>query len=87
MNDRWCSTTGSPHIDFHVTDRVTSPPEFRSFYQETLALMPHSYLVNDHRASYIGAREEALRLAAERRRKEQQVLRLLSLLVQTPYKY
>ena len=34
--------------------------------------MPHSYLVNDHRASYIGAREEALRLSAERRLKEQE---------------
>eukprot|EP00802_Teleaulax_amphioxeia_P008854 Tamp_08865.p1 GENE.Tamp_08865~~Tamp_08865.p1 ORF type:complete len:713 (+),score=92.74 Tamp_08865:29-2140(+) len=68
INHRWCSTTGSAHIDYHVTDRVTSPPEYRGFYSEALALMPHSYLVNDHRFSYQEGRKEAKFIAAMRDR-------------------
>ena len=60
INHRWCSTTGAAHIDLHVTDRVTTPPEMRGAFSEALAFMPHSYLVNDHRHSYLAARKQAL---------------------------
>ena len=39
-------TTGSPLIDWYVSDRVTSPPEFAQHYAEHLALLPSCYLCN-----------------------------------------
>mmetsp|Transcript_13274 Transcript_13274/g.30537 ORF Transcript_13274/g.30537 Transcript_13274/m.30537 type:complete len:793 (-) Transcript_13274:115-2493(-) len=38
-------------IDFIITDRVASPPEFEGIYSEKLLLVPPPYLPNDYRAT------------------------------------
>lgn len=46
------ATTGAEFIDYLVTDRVTAPPSLKRCYSEALVRMPHSYFVNDYRASH-----------------------------------
>jgi protein O-GlcNAc transferase len=49
---RWCSTTGATWVNHFVTDRISVPPEFSSWWTESLILLPDTYLPNDHAASY-----------------------------------
>lgn len=42
------STTGADYIDYLVTDKVVSPPEFAHFYSEQLVYVPNCYFVNDY---------------------------------------
>lgn len=44
----FAASTGADYIQMLVTDKVTTPPEYRHFYQESLLLMPASYHVNSH---------------------------------------
>jgi predicted O-linked N-acetylglucosamine transferase (SPINDLY family) len=46
----FCASTGAPYMHHLVSDKVASPPEYRSQFSEHLMLMPHSYFVNDHRS-------------------------------------
>jgi protein O-GlcNAc transferase len=34
-------------MDYLVTDPTCIPPELRSYYDEKLLILPHSYFVND----------------------------------------
>mmetsp|Transcript_52362 Transcript_52362/g.162540 ORF Transcript_52362/g.162540 Transcript_52362/m.162540 type:complete len:665 (+) Transcript_52362:203-2197(+) len=70
INHRWCSTTGSPHIDFHVSDKITSPPDYRGFYSEFLAYMPNSYLVNSHRLAYANQKLSSASVKQDKTSKE-----------------
>jgi len=38
-------------VHYLSSDRLTSPPEYQSFYSEKLALVPYTYLINDHKQS------------------------------------
>lgn len=42
---------GADFIQYLVCDPYVIPQELRTFYQEKLLYMPHSYFVNDHRQS------------------------------------
>ena len=48
----FAGTLGTSCIDYLITDPVASPPETFSLYTEKLAMMPHSFFVNDHMQSY-----------------------------------
>ena len=40
-------------VDYTITDRVVSPPEqYTSCFTEHLAILPHTYMVSDHRQSH-----------------------------------
>lgn len=41
-------TSGSPFMDYIITDMVTSPVEYEYQYSEKLAYMPHAFLPGDH---------------------------------------
>ena len=43
------STTGASYIDYLVTDRIVSPPEYAHFYSEKLVYVPNCYFVNDYK--------------------------------------
>ena len=42
------TTTGSPFIDYYVTDYVNVPPEHSDHFSERLVLMDPCYIVNDY---------------------------------------
>jgi len=44
-------TMGADFIHYLVADPRTTPPEHPEFYTESLILVPHTYLTNDHRQS------------------------------------
>jgi len=50
----FCGTLGADYIDYIIADNVVIPPQSRPYYSEKVIAMPHSYLVNDHRASSQG---------------------------------
>lgn len=47
----FCGTMGSNFIDYMVVDPMVIPDDFRSYYDEKLIVMPHSFFVNDHKQS------------------------------------
>lgn len=47
----FCGTMGAKYMDYFVVDRTVVPPHLARHYTETLAYMPHSYFVNDHKQS------------------------------------
>jgi protein O-GlcNAc transferase len=48
----FAGSLGASFVDYLITDRVASPPEVLPLYTEKLAMMPHSFFVNDHMQSY-----------------------------------
>ncbi len=48
----YAGTMGAPFISGHVTDRVSSPPDFASHYLERLFILPHSFFSNDYAQTY-----------------------------------
>lgn len=48
------NTMGADYIDYLVTDKTASPPEYKKYYSEKLLYMPNSYFVNDHAQSTLG---------------------------------
>ena len=42
-------TSGAAYMDYIITDRITSPPEFADQYSEKLAYLPDSFFVGDHK--------------------------------------
>ena len=46
------SSSGAEFMQYLVTDRIVSPPEYEHLYTEALAHMPNSYFVNDYRQSF-----------------------------------
>jgi protein O-GlcNAc transferase len=40
-------TTGAPYMDYILADRVVIPEDEERFYSEKVALLPHSYQIND----------------------------------------
>uniref|UniRef100_A0A7S0H957 protein O-GlcNAc transferase n=1 Tax=Hanusia phi TaxID=3032 RepID=A0A7S0H957_9CRYP len=44
-------TMAAKFVHYLSSDRLTSPPEYQSYYTEKLALVPYSYLINDHKQS------------------------------------
>ncbi|CAH0391368.1 unnamed protein product [Bemisia tabaci] len=53
-------TSGSPFMDYLITDRVTSPLELASQYSEKLAYMPHTFFVGDHRQMFPHLKERLI---------------------------
>ena len=45
-------TSGSPYMDYIITDKVTSPMEFSHMYSETFIYMPHTFFVGDHKQMF-----------------------------------
>ncbi len=45
------ATMGADYIDYVLLDTAVCPPESRPCYSEAVALMPHTYFVNDYRRS------------------------------------
>ena len=39
-------TTGSAHVHWYLSDKISSPPEYSGHYKESLSLLPTSYLTN-----------------------------------------
>jgi predicted O-linked N-acetylglucosamine transferase (SPINDLY family) len=64
----YAGSMGRNLVDLHVTDRFSSPVEFRKHYDESLLYMPGSFFVNDYMftyssiASYVPSEEERLAL-------------------------
>jgi predicted O-linked N-acetylglucosamine transferase (SPINDLY family) len=48
----YAGSMGRTLVDLHVTDRFSSPPEFRRHYDEALMYMPGSFFVNDYMFTY-----------------------------------
>lgn len=44
-------TMGSTFMDYMVADETVILPDYRSYYDEKLIMMPHSCFVNDHKQS------------------------------------
>lgn len=40
------------HVDYYVTDRISTPPEHRGQYSEKLMVLPDFYLCNNLPSSY-----------------------------------
>ena len=47
----FCGTMGAPFMHYIIADDTVIPPELRSYYDEKIISMPHSYFVNDHAQS------------------------------------
>jgi len=47
----FCGTMGAECMDYFIVDKTVAPPQLAHHYTETLAYMPHSYFVNDHKQS------------------------------------
>ena len=49
----YTGSLGAQYVQYVATDRVSSPPDYASFYSERLLLMPKgfTYLVTDHKYS------------------------------------
>mmetsp|Transcript_12973 Transcript_12973/g.19544 ORF Transcript_12973/g.19544 Transcript_12973/m.19544 type:complete len:972 (-) Transcript_12973:253-3168(-) len=47
----FCGTMGANYMEYMVADNTVIPPELRSYYDEKLIQLPHSYFVNDHKQS------------------------------------
>jgi protein O-GlcNAc transferase len=47
----YCGSMGADYIQYMLSDNVVTPKEFRSYYQEKVIAMPHSYFVADHKQS------------------------------------
>jgi len=45
-------TLGASYVQYMVSDRIVSPPEYVGHYTEKLVFMPHTYVVNDYREWY-----------------------------------
>lgn len=45
-------SSGADYMQYFITDKVTSPPQYAHLYTEKLAYMPYSYFVNDHKQSF-----------------------------------
>jgi len=64
----YAGSMGHNLVDLHVTDRFSSPVEFRRHYDEALLYMPGSFFVNDYMftyssiASFVPSEEERLQL-------------------------
>ncbi len=43
---------GAYAAQWHVSDRVASPPEYCGHYSEKMLYVPHSFLVNSHSLSF-----------------------------------
>uniref|UniRef100_A0A6U6BUE6 protein O-GlcNAc transferase n=1 Tax=Guillardia theta TaxID=55529 RepID=A0A6U6BUE6_GUITH len=48
----FAATTGASYIDHLVTDKITSPPDYRHHYSESFIYMPNSYHVNSHKQRF-----------------------------------
>lgn len=46
------STTGADYIQYLVTDKIVSPPEYSHFYSEKLVYVPNCYFVNDYKQKH-----------------------------------
>jgi len=44
-------TMGAHFVHYLAADRLTTPPEHQSFYTEMSAILPETYLINDHKQS------------------------------------
>ena len=47
----FCGTMGAPFMDYLFADPTVIPSEFRTYYDEKIISMPHSFFVNDHKQS------------------------------------
>lgn len=47
----FCGTMGASFMNYIIADETVIPPEFRTYYDEKIISMPHSYFVNDHKQS------------------------------------
>lgn len=45
-------TSGASYIDYIITDKICSPPEFKHFYTENLAYIKHSVFIGDHKQMF-----------------------------------
>ena len=52
MHEGYAGTMGGARHTAHVSDRLSSPPEYAGHYVEKLLYMPHTFFVNDHRQTY-----------------------------------
>ena len=43
----FCATMGTDYIDYIIADRYTIPPEYKTFYTESVVYLPDTYQVND----------------------------------------
>lgn len=46
------NTSGAPFMDYLITDKVCSPPEFKNLYTEKLAFMNQTVFVGDHKQKF-----------------------------------
>lgn len=47
----FCGSLGADYIQYMIADSTVIPSHLRSYYQEKILSMPHSYFVNDHKYS------------------------------------
>jgi protein O-GlcNAc transferase len=53
-------TSGASYMDYIITDKVTSPLHLASQYTETLAYMPHTFFIGDHRNMFVHMTEKII---------------------------
>jgi len=53
-------TSGALFMDYIITDKVTSPVELESLYSEKLAYMPQTYIIGNHKQTFIHLRERII---------------------------
>ncbi|KAF0767516.1 UDP-N-acetylglucosamine--peptide N-acetylglucosaminyltransferase 110 kDa subunit-like, partial [Aphis craccivora] len=46
------NTSGAPFMDYLITDKVCSPPEFKNLYTEKLAFLNQTVFVGDHKQKF-----------------------------------
>ena len=61
----FCGTMGAQFMNYMIADETVIPAEFRSYYDEKLISMPHTYFVNDHKQSARFVLNEGVETAEE----------------------
>ncbi|EKX34385.1 hypothetical protein GUITHDRAFT_147284 [Guillardia theta CCMP2712] len=75
----FAATTGASYIDHLVTDKITSPPDYRHHYSESFIYMPNSYHVNSHNYNqFFKIDKHILRAWIDILRRDEKVLKLFS---------
>jgi len=69
MHEGYAGTMGGARHSAHVTDRISSPPDYALHYVEGLLYMPHCFFVNDHAQTYSSLAQDSIMTRAEREKR------------------
>ncbi|EKX44399.1 UDP-N-acetylglucosamine-peptide N-acetylglucosaminyltransferase [Guillardia theta CCMP2712] len=69
MHEGYAGTMGGAEHTAHMTDRISSPPEYEGHYVEKLLYMPDCFFVNDHRQTYASLRDDVAVEGVEKARR------------------